>query len=79
MPITLPESYRQRLEPFAREAGATVDELAVQALEYWLSWREAEPALAKALDDRPPEPWTTDDVEAAKQRVRDKHPDAFRE
>lgn len=79
MPILLPDTYRTRLEPFARAAGSTVDELAAEALEYWLSWKEAEPALAKALDGRPPEPWTAGDFEAAKQRVRDQYPDAFRE
>ena len=79
MPITLPESYRERLEPFARQSGATVDDYVTTLLEDWLSWKEAEPELAKALDGRPAESWNAQDFEAVRQRVKDQYPEAFRE
>ena len=74
MPIALPESYRERLEPFARQFGGTVDDYVSTFLEDWLSWKEAEPELAKALDGRPAEPWNAQDFGAARQRVKDQFP-----
>jgi hypothetical protein len=76
MPITLPDSFRPRLEPIAREAGTTVDQVAAHALEYWLSWKEAQPALDEALNDRLAEPLTSDDFEALRREVRGRHPGA---
>lgn len=79
MPITLPDSFRPRLEPIAREAGTTVDEVAAHALEYWLSWQEAQSALDEALNDDPAEPLTADDFEALRREVRNRHPGAGEE
>jgi len=79
MPITLPDSFRPRLEPIAREAGTTVDEVAAHALEYWLSWKEAQPALDEALNDPPAQPVVPGDFEALRREIRQRHPGAGRE
>ena len=74
MPITLPDSFRPRLEPIAREAGTTVDEAAAHALDDWLSWKEARPALDEALDEGPAGPLTADDFESLRRELRERHP-----
>lgn len=74
MPIKLPDHFRERLQPFAKKAGVTVDEAAAEALDDWLSWREAQPALDAALDGPPAEPLTSEDFEAIRREVRARHP-----
>ena len=76
MPITLPDSFRSRLEPIAREAGTTVDEVAANALDDWLSWKEARPALDEALNDGPPKPLTSGEFETLRRELRERHPGA---
>lgn len=78
MPITLPDSFRQRLEPIAREAGTTVEEVAAHGLDDWLSWKEAQPALDEALNDAPARPLTPEDFAAVRRELRERHPGAGR-
>ena len=50
MPITLPDSLGHRLAPFAMQLGLSVEEMAGQLLDDWLSWKEAEAALMAAVE-----------------------------
>ena len=79
MTVTLPASYRERLEPFARERGKNVEEYLAIIVDDWLSWKVAEPALEAALNGPPAEPLAAGDFENARSRIRTKFPEAFRE
>jgi len=70
MPITLPDSVRTRIEPLARVSGQSVDDLVVDVMEDWLSWKEAEPLIEEALNGPPAEPLAEDEFESIKELIR---------
>ena len=69
MPITLPDSFRPRIEPLARVAGRSVDDFVVDVMEDWLSWKEAEPLIEEALKGPPAEPLAEDEFESVRRMI----------